>query len=690
MVNSRKRFPRSVYEYLDILVDHVGMGSILSIRSVIISLGASSVFIAILLAGFGLLGVQTQLDARKRIVTLEQTLKNHETADAFMDSARTDVLRALQNALGTNLEGSESIRGELRHHIEEFTTSIAQNQTLSIDPRLHASYDQIAALLPDFTTASQTAVELALTDPAAGSANFEVFRSRFTRLEELMDEVREVVHGAVTEVRKTGAAAARRGRWMIVLSLAGGVTALLLITGLAVRIGQRITTDLARSREHAQQLALHDTLTGLPNRGFLAERLEEDLALAGRQATGLAMLCLDLDRFKQVNDTLGHPVGDALLRAVADRLRTCVRRSDTVARLGGDEFAIIQSPLESRENTEALAGRIVALLSEPYDLGEHHLVIGVSVGVAIAPSDSMRGEMLLKMADVALYRAKSAGRGTARFFEPAMDEELQARRVLELHLRRAVVAGEFELHYQPLVNVQSGEIDAMEALVRWRHPERGLIRPDEFVPLAEETGLIVQIGAWVLRQACIDAATWPASIRVAVNISAAEFTGLGLIQSVKNALAEADLSPERLELEVTETTLLSDTEVGTTVLNGLRAMGVRIALDDFGTGYSSLNYIRSFPFDKIKIDRSFIQDIETSADCQAIVRAVTGIGEHLGIGTTAEGVETMSQFEHLRAQGCDQVQGYLFSRPVPAAEVAELLRAKQRVMLPRETLLARS
>lgn len=364
---------------------------------------------------------------------------------------------------------------------------------------------------------------------------------------------------------------------------------------------------------------------------------------------------------------------------MADRLRTCVRRSDTVARQGGDEFAIIQSPLVSREHTEALAKRIVALLSEPYDLGEHQIVIGTSVGVALAPADSMRGEMLLKMAVVALYRAKAAGRGTARFFEAAMDEELQARRVLELHLRRAVVAQEFELHYQPLVDVRSGDITAMEALVRWRHPERGLISPDEFIPLAEETGLIVPIGAWVLRMACFDAATWPASVRIAVNISAAEFSGLGLIQSVRNALDEAGLQPERLELEVTETTLLSDAEKATKILTALREMGVRIALDDFGTGYSSLNHIRSFPFDKIKIDRIFVNEIETSADCQAIVRAVTGIGCHLGIATTAEGVETVSQFEQLRAQGCDQVQGFLFSRPVAATEVPKLLTARQTI-----------
>jgi len=333
-------------------------------------------------------------------------------------------------------------------------------------------------------------------------------------------------------------------------------------------------------------LALHDSLTELANRGFLAKRLEQDLVRSRRDETSLAVLCLDLDRFKQVNDTLGHPAGDALLRAVADRLRQCVRRSDTVARLGGDEFAIIQSPIASVDEAGSLAQRVIAVLSEPYDLGEHRIAIGTSVGVVVAPTDSMQADVLLKMADMALYRSKGEGRGTARFFKPEMDHELAARRVLETSLRRAVVMKEFELHYQPLVDVPSGSVTAMEALVRWRHPERGLVRPDEFIPLAEETGLIVQIGTWVLRQACIDAASWPASVRVAVNLSASEFKGIGLVDAISEALDDAGLAPERLELEITETSLITDTETALTMLQALRTMGVRIVLDDFGTGYS--------------------------------------------------------------------------------------------------------
>ena len=404
------------------------MKSTLSIRAIILSLGAASIVIALCLAGFGLLGLHQQLDARQRVVVLEQALKNHNSADAFMDSARTDVLRALQNAIGTNREGSGAIRTELHHHIETLLEGIAENRQLPMNPELHERYEQIAALLPDFVSASQTAVELALTDPAAGSANFEVFRRSFTALEELMDQVREIVHDRVTEVRGGALRTAQNGRRMIVGSLLGGIALLAAITLNAVRIAHRITSALASSREQAQHLALHDRLTGLANRAFLAERLEEDLARARRDDSSLAMLCLDLDRFKQVNDTLGHPVGDALLRAVADRLRQCVRHSDTVARLGGDEFAIIQTPIASPDEAGSLAHRIVAALTEPYDLGEHRIVIGTSVGVAFAPADTTQADVLLKRADMALYRAKADGRGTARFFKPEMDLELRERR----------------------------------------------------------------------------------------------------------------------------------------------------------------------------------------------------------------------------------------------------------------------
>ena len=387
----------------------------------------------------------------------------------------------------------------------------------------------------------------------------------------------------------------------------------------------------------------------------------------------MAVLCLDLDRFKPVNDTLGHPVGDALLRAVAARLLACVREGDTAARLGGDEFAVLQAGAGQPEAAGALARRLVEALSAPYEVLGHQVVVGASVGVALAPGDGRDPDELLKRADMALYRAKADGRGTFRSFEPGMDARLQARRLLELDLRKALAAGELELHYQPLVDLRTGAVSALEALLRWRHPARGLVPPGEFVPLAEEIGLIVPVGGWVLRRACADAAGWPGGVRVAVNLSAAQFRGRELVAAVVGALAAAGLAPARLELEITETVLLRDGEATLATLRELRALGVRIAMDDFGTGYSSLGYLRSFPFDKIKIDRCFVRDLGASADCEAIVRAVTGLGGSLGIATTAEGVETEEQLERLRAEGCDEAQGFHLGRPMPAADVRALL-----------------
>jgi diguanylate cyclase (GGDEF)-like protein len=647
--------------------------AVFSIRSVLVGLGALSILIAAGLAGFGLLGIQRQLDARKHVVVLEQALWNHANADTFMDDVRTDVLRALQNALGTNKEGGDAIRAELEHHLDVVRTSVAENLTFPLSPELHDSYAALATLVTAFVPAGQDAVELALTDPVAGSANFERFRESFSALEQSIDSVRDVLHAEVKDVRDGAALTAKRVKQMIVASSLTGIMLLVLITAVAVRIAHGITADLASSREEAHHLALHDALTGLPNRAFLAERMEHALSQVRRHKTMLAVLCLDLDRFKQVNDTFGHPVGDALLRAVAGRLGGCLRDCDTVARLGGDEFAIIQAPLVRVENAGALAQRIVETLSEPYDLNGHKVVVGASVGIALAPADTTDIGDLLKMADMALYRAKADGRGVFRMFEPGMDTEMQARRVLEFDLRRAVKAQEFELDYQPLVDLSSGQVVALEALVRWRHPERGLVPPDDFIPFAEEIGLIGAIGEWVLHQACAAAAEWPANVKVAVNVSAAQFKRPGLVATVLDALAGSALSPERLELEITETAFLADADATLAILHRLRAEGVRIAMDDFGTGYSSLGYLRSFPFDKIKIDRSFIRDVETSVDCKAIVRAVTGLGSNLGIITTAEGVETTAQLDQLRAEGCDEVQGFLFSRPVPARDVAALL-----------------
>ncbi len=432
-------------------------------------------------------------------------------------------------------------------------------------------------------------------------------------------------------------------------------------------------TERQRVEKQAIFLARHDALTRLANRVLFHEQIEQALAQVGRGAQA-AVLCLDLDRFKAVNDTLGHPIGDGLLKAVADRLRACVREVDTVARLGGDEFAVLQVGLECPEDVERLACRLVDTLSEPYEISGHHVSIGTSVGVALAPHDGTHPDILLKNADMALYRSKLEGRGTHRFFKREMDVKLQARRALELDLRSALTAGEFELFYQPLVSLISNRICGFEALMRWHHPARGLVSPAEFIPIAEEIGLIIPLGEWALAQACTEAAGWPGSVKVAVNLSPVQFKSGNLVQAVMDALDRSGLPAQRLELEITESVLLQSNETTLATLHDLRDLGVRIAMDDFGTGYSSLSYLRSFPFDKIKIDKSFVRDLGVKQDSDAIVRAVTGLAVSLGMMTTAEGVETHEQLAHLRVQGCSEVQGYLLSRPCPASDVAGLLQ----------------
>jgi predicted signal transduction protein with EAL and GGDEF domain len=345
-----------------------------------------------------------------------------------------------------------------------------------------------------------------------------------------------------------------------------------------------------------------------------------------------------------------------------------------VARLGGDEFAIVQSAARPTDATE-LAGHIIEALSEPFEVLGHQVNIGTSIGIAMAPGDGREPDQLLRNADMALYRAKSEGRSSYHFFQPEMDAQMQERRRLELDLRKALLADQFELYYQPLVDIASGEASGFEALVRWNHPERGVVGPDQFIPVAEDIGLIVPLGDWVLKQACRDAARWPGKLKVAVNLSAAQFRNPMLSLSVVTALAQSGLAATRLELEITETVLLQDDEAVLNTLHEIRQLGVRICMDDFGTGYSSLSYLRSFPFDKIKIDRSFIRELgKEENDCLAIIRAVTKLGSSLGMITTAEGVETKEQLEILRAEGCTQAQGYLFSRPKPVADIPAMLR----------------
>ena len=431
-------------------------------------------------------------------------------------------------------------------------------------------------------------------------------------------------------------------------------------------------TERRSAEARIAYLATHDALTDLPNRVLLREKLEAGLA---RLASGgsFAVHCLDLDRFKDVNDAFGHSVGDALLKQVAERLLENVREGSIVARLGGDEFAVVQCEADRPEAASALAARIIAVVSAPYDINGQEIEIGMSIGVALAPSDGVDADRLLRSADLALYRAKMDAKGTFRFFEREMDERMQARRLMETDLRAALGNGELEVFYQPVLDFASNSITGFEALLRWKHPMRGMISPVEFIPVAEDTGLIVPIGEWVLQQACAEAAKWPAPIRVAVNLSAVQFKNRNLVGTVMSALAAAGLPPNRLELEITESVLLLESEAIKSVMHKLRELGVRIALDDFGTGYSSLSYLRSFPFDNIKIDRSFVRDLSTKADCTAIVHAITQLARSLKMTTTAEGVETKEHFDLLRAKGCTEMQGFLISAPQPAENIPALL-----------------
>jgi diguanylate cyclase (GGDEF)-like protein len=417
-------------------------------------------------------------------------------------------------------------------------------------------------------------------------------------------------------------------------------------------------TEWRQAQNQITYMARHDPLTDLPNRMVLRDELEQGLRWL-KPGEQLSVLCLDLDHFKDVNDTLGHPVGDDLLKAVGERLRKCVGDLGLVARLGGDEFAILHlEELTDSHGSAQLASQLVDVIGAPYELCGHQVIIGLSVGVSVAPDDSADADQLLKNADMALYRAKGDGRGTYRFFEPGMDARAQARRIMELDLRTAIRAHEFDVYYQPIRDVRANRITCFEALVRWNHPHRGLVPPLDFIALAEETGLIVPIGEWVLRRACADAAQWPSHIDVAVNLSPVQFKNRNLVAVVKEVLAACGLEPRRLELEITESVLLQDSEATLEKLHVLRDFGVRISMDDFGTGYSSLSYLRSFPFDRIKIDRSFIHELPIREDSLAIIRAVTGLGKSLGIATTAEGVETAEQLEILRQEGCTEVQGF--------------------------------
>jgi diguanylate cyclase (GGDEF)-like protein len=432
-------------------------------------------------------------------------------------------------------------------------------------------------------------------------------------------------------------------------------------------------TERSRAEEKIRHLAHYDALTDLPNRALFHERLRQHLAeiLPGEQ---LAVLYIDIDEFKSVNDSLGHMIGDEFLKSVAARLGRCIGGSDFIARLGGDEFAIVQTAVKDPAAVVDLVTRVYEAIRTPYECPGHQVTSDASIGIALAPQHGVDLDQILKNADLAMYAAKSAGRRTWRFFEPAMDAHVRARRVLETDLRKAIADGALEVYYQPCVNLQSNRVTGCEALVRWRHPERGMVSPAEFIPIAEETGLINELGEWVLGAACAEAATWPDDLKLAVNVSPVQFRSGTLALKIVAALATSGLPASRLELEITEAVLIRDDDAALEILHQLRAIGVRIALDDFGTGYSSLSYLQRFPFDKIKIDRCFINDI-TENGGSSIVQAVVNIATARHMTTTAEGVETQRQQEILRGLGCTEMQGYLFSAPKPAEEARKILFA---------------
>jgi diguanylate cyclase (GGDEF)-like protein len=447
-------------------------------------------------------------------------------------------------------------------------------------------------------------------------------------------------------------------------------------TGELVSANERLRSEIAereRSEAETYYIAHHDALTGLGNRVLFRQQLNDTLERVQRNGETLAVLFIDLDGFKSINDSLGHSIGDELLKCIGDRLRESLCETDIIARLGGDEFAIVQTARAQPQGAAALAGRLIDTISTPCIADGHQLLVGASIGIAVSAPGQLDPEVLLRSADLAMYRAKSDGRGVYRFFEPDMDARAQARRLLELELRRALHDKAFELHYQPIFNLEKSRVSGLEALLRWKHPWRGLVAPAEFIPLAEEIGLIIPLGEWVLQQACAAAVLWPEDMFVSVNLSPVQFKYDGLVQAVSDALAAAGLPAQRLELEITESVLLDKSNANIATLNQLRDLGVRVSLDDFGTGYSGLSYLRAFRFDKLKVDQSFVRDLSENGDSLAIIRAIADIGISFGIATIAEGVETEQQMRRLREEGYSEVQGYLFGKPMPVSELGAVV-----------------
>lgn len=551
---------------------------------------------------------------------------------------------------------------EIAHQAKRFEialTSMSQGVCLfDRDQRVivaNDSYAKLYGLSPDTIEPGTTLREILEARVAGGIYAQDTDREKFveTAIATFTQEVIETLHLA-------------DGRSIAVLRRP-------LVDGGVISTHEDIT-DRIRAEKQIAYLAKHDILTELPNRALLRECLERDIAAMNEGGRALAVLLLDLDHFKEVNDTLGHPVGDVLLKEVAARLSHCTKTGDTIGRLGGDEFAILQRTAFPEMESARLAERVLKALRRPFDIGGHVINVGASVGITIAPGDGNAPDELLNNAGLALHQAKTDGRGNYRLFEPAMDQRMRARRALEADLRNALKNGELAVLYQPVLDLELNEIRSFEALMRWRHPVRGEVSPSDFVPVAEETGLIVTLGEWVLRQACADAAAWPDQFTIAVNLSPAQFKSQHLAETVVRTLASTGLPARRLELEVTESVMLSDERKAFDALRQLHDIGVRLALDDFGTGYSSLSVLRKFPFNKIKIDRSFISELSAqNYEALALVRSVAQLGASLGMTVTAEGVETADQMSLIRSEGCTDAQGYYISPPKTVDEVERLL-----------------
>ncbi len=482
----------------------------------------------------------------------------------------------------------------------------------------------------------------------------------------------DVVTGEPISLTWSGSRPGDYMRNMVASAAAAPVALTFILFALVVVNTRRIARDLAASQARAESLAGRDPLSGLPNRLLFSDRLDQELAALKRQEEGLALMFLDLDRFKEVNDTYGHQAGDELIKQVARRLLTVLRGADTLSRFGGDEFAIIQTGVKSDEDAEALARRILLALTDPFDLGGTPVNIGVSIGIAMAPRHAMDRESLMRLADTALYEAKSEGRNRYSFFLQQMDEAIRMRKVVADDLREAIASDQLTVHYQPIYSSTGDRIVSLEALVRWPHPSQGMIPPAKFIPLAEQSGLVIPLGEWVLRRVCRDGHRWP-GVRIAVNVSPIQFRQRDFVQDVLDIVQKANFDPARLELELTEGVVVEDADAAEAAMMRLRAHGFHLALDDFGSGYSSLIYLRRFAFDKIKIDRSFLESMEATGESAILVHSIVHLGRALGLTVTAEGVETKEQHRFLQALGCHELQGYLFSKPLSASEIDALL-----------------